>query len=161
MSNLKDMSTKELLVVYNEAAKKRGEKQVKRFADHTSALRRTKAILEQKPAAKASAPAKTSTSAPVTSRKMREMHFNFKPDRDGIRQVKNEDSLRGRTVAMLKKGGTLPQVKQLIKVFDHDRGKGNAKTIDRRAYELVRIMHYYLGYGVRKNDKGVITIYTK
>jgi len=167
--NLDSMSTAHLADMHNEAVEGTDIKPVKRFADKTSAIRRTKAAVEalsSKPA-KATVVETETAPAPAKVKKVRKMHFEFKPDNDGIRTVKSPESLRGRAVTLLAKdkdgngGATLGQVKSLIEKFDLKRGKGNAETIDRRAYELVRIMHYYLGYGITKNEDGVITIYTK
>jgi DNA-binding MarR family transcriptional regulator len=92
-------------------------------------------------------------------RKTRIMRFKFKPMKE-IKHLRNPNTLRGRCVELLSgDGATFEQVEDLVRAYDEEQGKAQ-KNITRRAYELVRIMHYYLGYGIHHDiDSGVIRIY--
>lgn len=150
--NLETLSTGELVVQYNAAAAILGEAPVKRFADKAVAVRRTTTITLRLPTKK--------------TRKPRGMRFVFKPESEirvckGTAKTKSEDkrTLRQRAVDMLLRGATFAQLETLVEAFDKDRGveRGN---IERRSYELVRLVHYYLGYGLRQDEHGRIFAYT-
>jgi len=69
-----------------------------------------------------------------------------------------EGSLRGDCVVLLTGGGTIKQVEGLVRKFDVKRNK-KSDTVERRAYELIRIMNFQLGHGVKHNSEtGVIKI---
>lgn len=92
-------------------------------------------------------------------RKTRIMRFKFKPMKE-IKHLRNPNTLRGRCVGLLSgEGATFEEVEDLVRAYDEEQGK-EQKNITRRAYELVRIMHYYLGYGIHHDlDTGKIKIY--
>jgi hypothetical protein len=90
------------------------------------------------------------------------MSFAFKPRSDAKAPKGSATTLRSLCYARMLKGCTFTDVITLIKDFDSGRGKGNANTIERRAYELVRLMHYALGFGIEHNEAtGVLKLYTK
>jgi len=152
-----------LVFAHNEAADALGEKSVNRFSDKESAMRRTLAMF-----AKAVAAGKATPDAPVKVEKapkvkaVRQMHFTFPVDAAGIKPVKQDGSLRASCVNLLiGDGATLAEVVKLVEAFDARRGKA-VGNVERRAYELVRIMHYYLGYGMKHNaETGKIRLVTK
>ena len=145
MPDLKSMSSKELVALYNKHASKK----VKKFKDKATALKRVKSVLP-----------KEKGTAAKGERKKRGMHFVF-PFSGEVREVRSAESLRGQCVTLLKKGATFDQIQKLCASFDKKRGV-TSESIERRAYELVRIMHHYLGYGLKHNEgSGVITLVTK
>lgn len=165
-------STSDLADAYNAAASFLKEKAVSRFSDKATALKRTLAIVgrlpddappapEPKvaaPAPKTAKPAKT-PKEPVERRK-RQAYFTF-PVADSIRKVRDSDSLRGQCVVLLTEGATFAQIEKLVNSFDGARGSSPG-NLERRTYELIRIMHYYLGYGMTHNaESGVIKLRTK
>lgn len=90
------------------------------------------------------------------------MSFAFKPLSSPKPPKSTATTLRSLCYARMLKGCTFPDVINLIKDFDAGRGKGNDNTIERRAYELVRLMHYALGFGISHDEStGVIKLYTK
>ncbi|MBW2636287.1 MAG: hypothetical protein JRC86_01960 [Deltaproteobacteria bacterium] len=159
---LEEMSAPDLAKVHNLAAEILEVKGVKRFSDHKSAVRRTWIMLEAYDAwAKAEKEGPTpAPKAKAKAKSNRKMHFVFAPASDGVKKIRDEKSLRGQIIKLLTKGGTFEQIVKVVEKFDADRGKKpvNVRT---RAYEGTRILHYYLGYGMKQDDKGVITLYTK
>lgn len=136
------------------------EKLADSVVDNTTTLEDAVRHVATQPAKKAAKPAKAKAEKPAkkaaaTERKVRQKHFVFKP-LDEIR-VPKADTLRGRAVALLKGGATLEEIEKLVKTFDKDRKK-DQKNVERRAYELVRLIHYYLGYGLKQED-GLIFAY--
>lgn len=150
----------ELVLIYNSAANEIGEKTVKKFSDKKSAVRRAIAITERLTAVLEER-AKEVVPAPAKpARRFRTKRFVFKPDAD-IRPVKGNGSLREQCIDLLKVGAKFEDVEGLVAKFDQDRGKETV-NLERRAYELVRIMHYYFGFGIRHDvdGDGTIQIYT-
>lgn len=173
--NLETLKTPELIVKYNEAAATLGIQSVIRFSDHRAAVRRTGKLLAQvaagdktpsktktkKPKAKAKAKAKDTSSA-TPPKKKRRMRFVFPYDGDDrLRTIRQGPTLRAGCIKLLEKGATFDQVKELVVAFDKQRDKP-VKSLERRAYEIVRIMHYYLGYGLDHDmETGIITLHTR
>lgn len=154
MRPLNTLTLSELVGQYNEAAERLGENKIKKFSDRKSAIRRTEAIVARLPKKR--------------KRKPRGMRFVFKPETEiractGSAKTSGSDkrTLRQRCVTLLIKesGATFKQVEALVEKFDRDRGR-EPQSVERRAYELVRIMHYYLGYGIRELEGKRIQIYT-
>lgn len=124
-------------------------------------------IKEEKPAAKVAARSEAPTAEKVekahqakAAKKERRMSFAFKPMKSQ-KAPKGDGSLRTLCLARLKEGARFDTVIRLVEKFDSNRGKGNNETIERRAYELVRIMHYQLGYGVSHDETtGMIRVYS-
>jgi len=92
------------------------------------------------------------------------MRFVFKPE-SVIRETKgtiksnskDKRTLRARGVDLLtrEKGATFKQVEAMVEKFDQDRGVPS-KNVERRAYELVRLTHYYLGWGLKEENNRII-----
>lgn len=101
-----------------------------------------------------------------TERRKRQMYFNFAPNSAGVKAAR-PDSLRERVLKkMLDKGLTYEQVVEVVKAFDAERlgaGKdirGSDNHPERRAYEVIRIIHYILGYGLKHDaETGIIKAY--
>lgn len=172
LSDLEAIPEKGLTELRNLVAANLRMKRVGKARDHASAVARTWAILQKfskedphnidgpakdEPAPKTRAKPKAPVAAPK-QRKRRGMRFVFKPE-NFIRTCKPK-TLRGDCVKLLLKGAAFSQVEDLVKSFDKGRDRKASETVERRAYELVRIMHYYLGYGIRQEDNGKIVIYT-
>lgn len=162
-------ATSEIIDRYNAAAEAMGEKSVKKFRDKRTALRRTNEILARVRArdlVRSKAESKPTAAPAPRTRKKRGMRFVFRPETKireckGTARTNSKDkrSLRHRAVDLLLKGASFTEVVALVKQFDKECGK-EPKFLDRRAYELVRIVHYYLGYGLRQDSSGRITAYT-
>ena len=112
------------------------------------------------------APAPVVEAVKPSARKKREMYFQL-PLKSEIKPAR-KGTLRYRVLQkLLAEGLTFDQVIQEVKDFDADRAKagvdmkGSDKHPERRAYEIVRIVHYYLGYGLKQSPEGVITAFDK
>lgn len=164
----------ELASLFNLVASNLDRGSVKKFADKAAAVRRTWALLEDYDAeepdqtigealelaherSKAQEP-----EAPRKERATRIKRFNFVPD-NAPKSLRKTDTLRGEAVELLRAGATFEQVEDLVRAWDVKEGKKTKEeTVERRAYELVRIMHYYLGWGIRHDiESGIITLYAK
>jgi hypothetical protein len=111
------------------------------------------------PAAKAKTIAPKAAKA-TKEKQTRRMSFQFKP-MSKQREIKNTASLRALCFEKMSgEGCKFDAVVRLVEKFDNNRGSGNGETIERRAYELVRIMHYQLGYGIQHDEAtGYIRVY--
>lgn len=58
-------------------------------------------------------------------------------------------TLRALVLELLSRdtGGTFAEVLEMVKTFDGQRGV-EEKNVERRAYEVIRLLHYYNGYGL-------------
>lgn len=100
-------------------------------------------------------------------RKKRQKYFNFPP----LAEIKQPraGTLRDRVLSQLTvRGLTFEEVVVLVQDFDTDRkseGKdlhGSDEHAERRAYEILRIIHYVLGYGMRHDvETGLIKVFTQ
>jgi|GEM_PF-2530309 hypothetical protein len=153
---LDKMSGPELLSLHNLVASNLGRTGTKRFSDNTAAQRRTWAILQEYdndgPAEaptepeKAPAPAPTPTPAPPKDegkkqpQKKRGMRFVF-PAESEVKPVR-ADSARGKALALLsqKGGATFAEVQKAT------------GWNEKQAYEGIRLLHYYSGYGLAQTD---------
>lgn len=143
---------------------------ISKFSDKVTGTKRTWALLQQwaeknAPVAKKEKPTpmpKNKTPRVGGVRKTRIMRFTFAPDEE-ITTLKDPNTLRGRCVVLLKQGATFEQVKELVLQFDKDTGRKTVpEFVGRRAYELVRILHYHLGYGIKHDiESGIIQLTTK
>lgn len=84
--------------------------------------------------------------------------FNL-PLREEIHPIR-AGTLRYQAAELLKSGATFEQIEALVRNFDDEREK-TSETVSRRAYEVVRLLHTFIGYGLREDDKGVITLVTE
>lgn len=99
--------------------------------------------------------------APTTERKRRGMYFVFPfHGKDKMRAVRGTTSLRAQAIKLLLRGAKMENVEALVATWDQERGVAS-KHVDRRAYELVRLIHYHVGYGISHDQKtGVIKLHT-
>ena len=177
------LSSSSLVELYNQIADSKGQTHVSKFSDKQTAVRRVWLALGKIAMHEAddfmNLPIGENTMSPYTieefiddikktdkvildnlpdkrekPRKARGRHFVF-PLGD-IKQT-NEKTLRSKVRDRLRGGATFEQVVEVVKQFDIDRGVAH-KNVERRAYEAIRIVHYYLGYGLKQDADGVITL---
>jgi len=158
------------LVEYDTFEELTDEQRDKLAADALVKKKAAIALSQKKSAAKAKVKkantlARRSGHEPKKARKLRGMHFVFRPDVTirtckGSITSRTDDTrtLRQRAVDLLTgDGATFAQVIETVKKFDDDRGKPtDPDTVDRRTYELIRLCHYYLGYGLKMKDDVII-----
>jgi hypothetical protein len=154
---LSSMSGAELLGLHNLVASNLGRGAVKRFSDTETARRRTWAILDQyaktdelgsEDPAKDDAAQETAEAAPEepkakkpkAPKKARGPRYVFAAD-DTIKPVK-PNTARGKALELLLRpeGATQTEVEAVT--------GWNKK----QAYEGIRLIHYYSGYGLRQDD---------
>ena len=155
--------------------------QVRKFSDRKAGAKRILAKLrtfgelleaeQVEPATESPAPEKAKVKAAPkgkpapkakTERKKRGMRFVFPFNgRDNMRSIRDNGTLRAECVKLLQKGATFKEVEDLVVKFDAERGK-KSEHVERRAYELVRLMHYHIGYGIAHDQKtGEIKLHTR
>jgi hypothetical protein len=152
---LDQMTGPELLSLHNLVASNLGKGSTKRFADTKTALRRTWAILEEYQAtdvgtvdqpegdradfARREAEYERAVDPkPKVERKKRGMRFVFAPE-DEVRQAR-EGTARAKALAILRRdeGATFEEVSAVT------------GWTEKQTYEGIRIVHYYLGWGLRE-----------
>lgn len=151
-SQLETMTGAELVGLYNKNCVKLKNPlpPVKKFTDKETAVRRVANLLNdveaQKPAANSN-----------KERKVRRKYFNFVGDETPKPYTPDMSKLRGRLFVELKKpeGMTFERAMEIVREFDKDRGK-EPFNVERRAYEGTRLIHYYLGYGLKQDENEVI-----
>ena len=175
---LDEQSAPELASLYRLVASNLGEPEVRRFSDKPTAVKRTWAILERyaasdaasEPAqgivigadalaaggapgdvpefvpAPAPAPAPDAPKAKV-ERKKRGMRFVF-PAESEIKEAR-EGTARAAALALLKR----PEGASFQEVMDATGWN------EKQAYEGIRIIHYYLGWGMKQDAEGRITVH--
>lgn len=159
---LDEQSAPELASIYRLVASNLGEPEVKRFADKPTAVKRTWAILERYAATEtpASAPAAPEAPAPVAEptpvadapkakaeRKKRGMRFVF-PAESEIKTAR-EGTARAKALSLLQR----PEGASFQEVMDITGWN------EKQAYEGIRIIHYYLGWGMKQDAEGRITVH--
>ena len=76
--------------------------------------------------------------------------------RDDVQEPRSWNSLRGRVLKKMLNGGiAFDEVIDEVKRFDADRGVAE-KFVERRAYEVVRLIHFYLGYGLDEEGELIV-----
>jgi len=102
----------------------------------------------------------------ASNRRKRDMYFTF-PVKSEIKAAR-PGTLRHRVLEkMLSNGLMFDEVVNEVKLFDEERRKagvdmkGSDSHPERRAYEVVRLIHYYLGYGLKQDADGRIRAYGK
>jgi hypothetical protein len=130
--------TRQILEKYNRIAAQLGRPIVKKFSDRKTAERRLAAIEAELP------PVQT----PVAEKRVRKPVFRFTPQAAAVRKRSNT-SLRARCEDLLSRpdGAVFTEIEALVEEFDRERNKPSV-NVKRRAYELVRIMHYQFGHGL-------------
>ncbi len=106
-------------------------------------------VAEKTPVKKAKTVAKEVKSE--ISRKKRQKIFRYPPGE--VLKAMAPGSLRAQARDLLLKGATFAQVEDLIREFDEGRGKAPNHRIAERAYGLVRLLHTYIGYGLREEGE--------
>ena len=157
--NYDAMTSGELVAKYNEAATILGQNLVKKFSDKKTAVRRTRKMVEAAEAKQDAEPAPDPAPKPKAKRvvKKRGMRFVY-PPKSELRTIRDEDSLRGRVRSALEKGATFEDIVGVVRGFDTDRGSSPGH-VERRAYEVIRILNYYIGYGLKQDAEGKIYLY--
>jgi hypothetical protein len=172
---LQNLSLRELVDLYNEVVVELNAlgsvfPSVSRFVDRPTGVLRVWKLLQEydkreKPAStfveQVKAPEAKKAKKEVF-KKVRMRRFTLKPT-EKVRSLKDPNTLRGRCAALLKAGGNFEDVKSLVRQFNDERNKPAPEIkVERRAYELVRIMHYYLNYGINHDiQTGLIKLYEK
>lgn len=170
---LETASIKDLVDTYNGLMEQTGGKAVKKFKDKATAVARVikvatevaeaeqaeqaEPVTEEAPKAKAKKE-KATEEAPK-ERKKREKHFVFPFDADRFADhgTPRKGSLRESAVKKLmrKSGATLAEIEALVVEFDEARDK-EPFNVERRAYELVRLVHYWMGYRLSQDGKRIM-----
>lgn len=156
---LADESLSDLLKTYNKIAAANGEAEVKKFSDKKSAVRRVWALLQKYGKA-----TKKAAKEP-TERRVRVKRFNYVAV--GQPKASREDApdapvLRNMLLKGLlsKDGLSFNQAVDVVKDFDarckqlKKPVRNNGKTIETRAYEGLRLIHYYLNYSMKQDGEG-------
>lgn len=156
---LNEESSADLLKTFNKLATENGEKTVNKFADKKTAVRRVWAMLQKH--------GKTTRKAAKEpgDRQQRVKRFNYvaigapKPSRETTDET---PVLRNMLLTRLLKpeGLTFNQAVEVVKEFDNVRKRlkkvirNNGKTVETRAYEGIRLIHYYLNYSLKQDGEG-------
>ena len=151
--NLNDMSTSDLLALYNEKAKALNEKPVKRFADRKTALRRTAEIVKiangvdaeesaARAAPKATKPAKAKAEKAAPSGRTADFTA---PMREGGPQAYREGTNRAKLIEFLTDGVGHTFEECVAKGFYPDR---------RNTYEAIKYLNTYVGFGIQQTQDG-------
>jgi len=156
---LAEESLGELLKTYNKIAKENGETTVNKFSDKKSAVRRVWAMLQKH------GKATKKTAKEPSERRVRVKRFNYVAV--GQPKASREDSdenpvLRNMLLKGLlsKDGLSFNQAVGVVNEFDARRRKlkkpirNNGKTVETRAYEGLRLIHYYLNYSLKQDGEG-------
>ncbi len=167
--NVSTLASKDQVELYNLLADNLGGGRpiphVHKFKDKATGTKRIiKALVtwDELPDDEEGAPEPVKPARKKTERKKRGLRFVFPFNgKDNMRAIRSTETLRGQCVTLLEVGAKFAKVEALVEQFDADRGKVS-KHVLRRAYELVRIMHYYVGYGVDHDQTtGLIKLHTR
>lgn len=126
---------------HNKLAEMLQLKTVKRFENKSIAVQRLVRIEAEARARFSVTPAK----------KKRQKVFNY-PPLEAIKALK-PGSLRAEARDLLLGGATLAKVEELVASWDVRSGK-KPHRLEPRAYGLVRLLHYYIGYALREEGVG-------
>jgi len=155
-AQLEAMSGSQLVALYNEQRVKLKDPlpPVNKFSDKETAVRRVQNLLND---------VKAQQPEPAPEKKergVRRKYFNFQPNKEIKPYTPDMKQLRGRLFVELKKGMTFERAMEIVREFDADRGVPS-KNVERRAYEGTRLVHYYLGFGLRQDENLVIWLVEK
>lgn len=179
--NFDDMTVAQMAAAYNEVAPVVGVNPIKKFENRETALRRLTKILADAKAQEAltvepevEAPQPEVETAPVPvqlsveearklatqqvkqgkQRRKRQKVFNYPPAEE--QKELKEGSLRYVALQALKRGATYAEIEQIVREFDIALGKKPDRRISGRAYGLIRLLHTFVGYGLRErlNEDG-------
>ena len=171
------MTRSELLTIYNRVATRLGLPALKTFRDHNTAVSRAEGVLRRaeistkekivegtvmmEPEAQETPMVEEIVAKRGGGRKKGSRtkgRFNL-PLKSEVRSIR-EGTLRYQAAQLLKTGATFDQIEALVRDFDDEREK-TSETVSRRSYEVVRLLHTFIGYGLREDDNGVITLVTE
>ena len=141
------MSGADLVKTYNLAALALGRPAVKRFSDSGTGRKRVKAILAELPQEEAKPRRRSSRINYLGMRQDIAPQDEQKPIRDGA-------SLRADLLELARReeGINWDEFVEILKAGDQRTGRTSDFNV--RAYQLVRIMCYYLGYGTKSSADG-------
>ncbi len=156
---LADEKTADLVSTYNKIAEANGEKTVNKFSDRQSAIKRTWAMLQKHGKAVKKTPKSDGEGQTRTKRFNYVAIGNPKPVREDTTE---NPVLRHRLIKqmMTPEGCSVNQAIAIVKQFDKDRkaqGKtiySGTDTIHTRAYEGMRLVHYYANYSLKQDGEG-------
>ncbi len=134
---IETMDGAELKSLHNLVASNIGASPVNRFSDTTTARKRTWAILERYAESGPVDGGKPTKSDGEKTR--RGMRFVF-PAEDAVKPVR-EESARGRALKLLRREGGAT-FNEIMKVTGWN---------EKQAYEGIRLVHYYSGYGLAQS----------
>lgn len=159
-ADLMNMSMQELVDLYNQIQASKDGTEITKFSDKQTGIKRVTEALRMLANKDTTMEDDIKTSETKKVGKGREKHFNF-PVGPEIKESRG-DTLRTRVRDLLQSSGgaTFDEVIAVVKKFDDDRNIAQ-KNVDRRAYEVVRILHYVLGYGLTQNSDGKIFLVSK
>ncbi len=174
---LVSLTRAQLLHIYNRVATRLGLPMLKTFRDHNTAVSRAEGVLRR---ADNSTKERTVEGTVMMEPEAQETpmveevavkrkggrkkgtrvkgRFNL-PLQSEVRSIR-PGTLRYQAAELLKSGATFEQIEDLVRNFDDEREK-TSETVSRRAYEVVRLLHTFIGYGLREDDNGVITLVTE
>jgi hypothetical protein len=155
-NELKALSIPRLIDLHNQIAVKIGVKTIKSFYDKEAVVDKVAKLLEHPLA-------KTVAAETATVRKHRSRRFVFAPF-NTVRKVKS-GSNRAKLVELLTRpeGATFEQCLSAtwgLKKATKGGQPMTPKLADKYTYEGIRLVHYYLGYGLRQDDDSTIHAYT-
>lgn len=158
MKDLTKLTSKELVTVHNNLAKKTaGAKPVIRFSDKKAALRRIRLLQRQgmsKTKVKIVGKGKVSVLKKNTPlhKLPANSHTRIIAEPMSRQKIAKMTSLRGRVLSsLLDKGTTIVETEKLLKAFDKELGRSST-NVENRARELLHLVHRYLGYGLKERN---------
>lgn len=152
---LREMSLSELVDLYNRAGSVTRDdfSEINKFSDKDTAVRRTWDVLMGGSGEAADPPPPASKSAP------RRASFNF-PSVETSFQLKTpkQGSLRHWVYShLVMHARTFEEVVGLVQTYDAQNDV-ESKNAARRAYEILRILHYQCGFGMQQDKHGRIQL---
>lgn len=157
--NIEELTTSELVSIHNLASQNMGGGRVNRFSDKATALKRTRAkllefieFLENGDEAEPEK-AKKTPSPKKGGRKKRGMRFVF-PKTDEVKKTR-EGTNRAKLIELLsrEKGASFEECMAATWGPRKDMSEEQKVTT---TYEGIRLLHYYVGYGMRQDEAGRI-----
>lgn len=88
-----------------------------------------------------------------------ERRMNFERPKGTVVKAPRPGSLRDLALKALQRGATFEKVVEIVKQFDRRDGRKHHRSVEHRAYGLIRILHYQLGWGIRRTTRGGWKVY--
>lgn len=144
-ADLEQVPTGDILRAYNQLT----GKTTKKFKTRTVGMERFFKVLQSNDEELIAANgAEAETEKPKKVRGERAMIFNFPVGKDGIKKHR-ENTKRATAIGLLLEGATFEAVQKAT--------GWNRKD----AYEGIRLLHYYVGYGIKTDETtGIIKLFT-